>query len=168
MLGFQPISAAPISARRVTGAAAASSDLSPYAGSKPGQLASRVARVTGRSWVDLDAAVAASSDLSPYAQGLASRGNTRVLSAASRVWVDVDSAVVASSDLSPYAQARTIEAWRRARSSGAVWNSGDDLRVRRRYGRRGGRCRRGRRWRLWQWWGWGWGRRNRGCRQRGR
>lgn len=156
MLGFQPISAAPISARRVTGAAAASSDLSPYAGSKPGPLASRVARVTGRTWVDLDAAVAASSDLSPYAQGFSRRVNPRGLSAAwydpgalvvsddlpilgqalprpraktsySRYWVDLDTAVAVSSDLSPYAQARTIEAWRRARSSGTVWNSGDDF-----------------------------------------
>ena len=155
MLGFHSISAAPISARTTNAQTASSSDLSPYAGSKP-SLASRVVRATGRAWVDLEGAAAASSDLSPYAQGLARRGNPRTLSAAwydagapvvsddlpirgqalprpratpsySRAWVDLDTAVAVSSDLSPYAQARTIEAWRRARNSGTVWNSGDDF-----------------------------------------
>ena len=78
MLGFQPISVAPISARRVTGAATASSDLSPYAGGQP-SLASRVVRAIGRAWVDLDAATAASSDLSPYAQA-------RTIEAWRRAW----------------------------------------------------------------------------------
>ena len=154
MLGFHSISAAPISGR-TTNATASSSDLSPYAGSKP-SLASRIVRATGSAWVDLDAAVAASSALSPYAQGIARRGNPRSISAAwydpgapvvsddlpirgqalprpratpsySRAWFDLDTAVAVSSDLSPYAQARTIEAWRRARNSGTVWNSGDDF-----------------------------------------
>ena len=163
MLGFHSVSAAPISGR-TTNATAAPSDLSPYAGSKPSLLASRVVRATGSAWVDLGGAAAASSDLSPYAQGFPSfsrRGNPRVISAAwydpgapvvsddlpmrgqalpsqalprpratpsySRAWFDLDTAVAVSSDLSPYAQARTIEAWRRARSSGTVWNSGDDF-----------------------------------------
>ena len=154
MLGFQPISGAPISGRTKL-ATTSSSDLSPYAGSKP-SLASRVVRATGSTWVDLDAAVASSSALSPYAQGFLRRGNPRVISAAwydpgapvvsddlpilgqalprpratpsySRAWVDLDTALAVSSDLSPYAQARTIEAWRRARNSGTVWNSGDDF-----------------------------------------
>ena len=138
---------------------ASSSDLSPYAGSKPSPLASRIVRATGSAWVDLGGATAASSDLSPYAQGLSGllrRGNPRGISAAwydpgapvvsddlpilgqalprpratpsySRAWVDLDTALAVSSDLSPYAQARTIEAWRRARNSGTVWNSGDDF-----------------------------------------
>ena len=158
MLGFHSISAAPISGRTTNAQTASSSDLSPYAGSKP-SLASRVFRATGRAWVDLEGAAAASSDLSPYAQGFPSfsrRGNPRGISAAwydpgapvvsddlpilgqalprpratpsySRAWVDLDTAVAVSSDLSPYAQARTIEAWRRARSGGTVWNSGDDF-----------------------------------------
>ena len=154
MLGFQPISGAPISGR-TKNATDSSSDLSPYAGSNP-SLASRVVRATGSAWVDLGGAAAASSDLSPYAQGFTRRGNPRVISAAwydpgapvvsddlpirgqalprpratpsySRAWVDLDTAVAVSSDLSPYAQARTIEAWRRARNSGTVWNSGDDF-----------------------------------------
>ena len=154
MLGFHSISAAPISGR-TTNATASSSDLSPYAGSKP-SLASRVIRATGSAWVDLGGAAAASSDLSPYAQSIARRGTPRIISAAwydpgapvvsdalpilgqalprpratpsySRAWVDLDTAVAVSSDLSPYAQARTIEAWRRARSGGTVWNSGDDF-----------------------------------------
>ena len=161
MLGFHSVSAAPISGRTKNAQTASSSDLSPYAGSKPSLLASRIVRATGSAWVDLDAAVTVSSDLSPYAQGIARRGTPRIISAAwydpgapvvsddlpirgqalpsqalsrlrtassySRAWFDLDTAVAVSSDLSPYAQARTIEAWRRARNSGTVWNSGDDF-----------------------------------------
>ena len=104
-------------------ATAASSDLSPYAQGNAGFSRRVNPRVISAAWYDPGAPVV-SDDLPIRGQALP---RPRATPSYSRVWVDLDTAVAVSSDLSPYAQARTIEAWRRARNSGTVWNSGDDF-----------------------------------------
>ena len=107
----------------VEGAASASSDLSPYAQGSPGLSRRGNPRSISAAWYDPGAPVV-SDDLPIRGQALP---RPRATPSYSRAWVDLDTAVAVSSDLSPYAQARTIEAWRRARSGGTVWNSGDDF-----------------------------------------
>ena len=105
MLGFHPISAAPISGRTTNAQTAAPSDLSPYAGSKP-SLASRVVRATGSAWVDLDTAVAVSSDLSPYAQARPIEAWRRARNSGT-VWNSGDDFLPPQDALAVYAQSIT-------------------------------------------------------------
>ena len=116
MLGFHPISSAPVSAlRRLATGAAAGSPV--YAQSTPSARRDKqnVAKYGSASWVDLSGA-AAPSDAPVYAQSLARR-ITRATTGA--VWINPDSSVAASSDLSPYAQGNAQPGKLRIKST--VW-----------------------------------------------